>query len=138
MVASGIDASQGQYGDDAGDFQPAVSRGTHRRYLTRKARCELHEASSLKGDEQQDDDDENAEENLVIDGVAEETDNTERSGDVDVISTILEQMRLEEDSSVAHGGKDEANASCEELDASAVMGGTCKAMDKWIKLNLIT
>ncbi|GAB2272798.1 hypothetical protein Dimus_007618 [Dionaea muscipula] len=123
MVASGIDASQGQYGDDAGDFLPAVSRSTHRRYLMRKARRELHEAS-LKGDEQQDADDENAKENLVMDGVAEETENTERSGDADVISTILKQMGLEEDLSAAHGGKDEATASCEELDASVVMDGT--------------
>ncbi|XP_074579044.1 RNA-binding NOB1-like protein, partial [Curcuma longa] len=40
MVASGIDASQGEDTEIAGDWQPAVGRSTHRRYLRRKARRE--------------------------------------------------------------------------------------------------
>ncbi|KAF2313283.1 hypothetical protein GH714_010130 [Hevea brasiliensis] len=53
MVADGIDASKGQFDDDAGDWMPAVSRSTHRRYLRRKARREYYEALSEK-DSQQD------------------------------------------------------------------------------------
>ncbi|XP_054818002.1 RNA-binding NOB1-like protein [Prosopis cineraria] len=60
MVADGIDASQGQCDDNAGDWMPAVSRSTHRRYLRRKAR---REALSLSQDQQ------DLEENIV-DGVA--------------------------------------------------------------------
>ena len=40
MVADGIDASQGVLEDNAGDWMPAVSKSTHRKYLRRKARRE--------------------------------------------------------------------------------------------------
>ncbi|KAF2297792.1 hypothetical protein GH714_002966 [Hevea brasiliensis] len=53
MVSDGIDASQGHFDDDAGDWMPAVSRSTHRRYLRTKARREYYEALSEK-DSQQD------------------------------------------------------------------------------------
>ncbi|KAL3635518.1 hypothetical protein CASFOL_020065 [Castilleja foliolosa] len=46
MVASGIDASQGQIDENADDWRPAVGRSTHRRFLRRKARRELSEALS--------------------------------------------------------------------------------------------
>ena len=36
MVADGIDASQGEFDDDAGDWMPAVSRSTHRRKARRE------------------------------------------------------------------------------------------------------
>ncbi|CBI34688.3 unnamed protein product, partial [Vitis vinifera] len=65
MVADGVDASQGQYGDNAGDWLPAVSRSTHRRYLRRKARHELHEASLGNG--HQHDAEENMENNIIED-----------------------------------------------------------------------
>ncbi|XXG50916.1 hypothetical protein AAC387_Pa02g4810 [Persea americana] len=45
MVADGIDASQGEEADNASDWMPAVSRSTHRRFLRRKARHEMSEAS---------------------------------------------------------------------------------------------
>ncbi|KAL9255835.1 RNA-binding NOB1-like protein [Drosera capensis] len=116
MVASGIDASQGEYEDDAGDFQPAVSRSTHRRYLRRKARREMYE-DSLKGDEPHDIDDESTEENQVTDGVAQEAENKEKGDDAAEISTILQQMRLEENSLMARD-------FCEELSASSAEGVT--------------
>ncbi|XP_004300199.1 PREDICTED: RNA-binding protein NOB1 [Fragaria vesca subsp. vesca] len=53
MVSDGIDASQGQVDDNAGDWMPAVSRSTHRRFLRRKARRESCEASA-NNDSQQD------------------------------------------------------------------------------------
>ncbi|XP_073300007.1 RNA-binding NOB1-like protein [Primulina huaijiensis] len=40
-VVDGIDASQGQFDDNSGDWRPAVSRSTHRRYLRRKSRREI-------------------------------------------------------------------------------------------------
>ncbi|KAK7318262.1 hypothetical protein RJT34_02961 [Clitoria ternatea] len=52
MVANGIDASQGQVDDNAGDWMPAVSRSTHRRYLRRKARQEHYESLSSNQDQQ--------------------------------------------------------------------------------------
>ena len=64
MVAAGIDASQGQFDDNGGDWMPAVSRSTHRRYLRRKARREFYEALSSNQDQQ------DLEEN--IDGVSED------------------------------------------------------------------
>ncbi|KAJ6821884.1 RNA-binding protein NOB1 [Iris pallida] len=45
MVSDGIDASLGEDADNADDWQPAVSRSTHRRYLRRKARRESSKAS---------------------------------------------------------------------------------------------
>ncbi|MED6133293.1 hypothetical protein PIB30_027052 [Stylosanthes scabra] len=52
MVAAGIDASQGQVDGDEGDWMPAVSRSTHRRFLRRKARREFHDALSSNQDQQ--------------------------------------------------------------------------------------
>ncbi|KAK7251316.1 hypothetical protein RIF29_34395 [Crotalaria pallida] len=46
MVADGVYASQGQFDDDVGDWKPAVSRSTQRRFLRRKARREYNEALS--------------------------------------------------------------------------------------------
>ncbi|MED6156621.1 hypothetical protein PIB30_015933 [Stylosanthes scabra] len=52
MVAAGIDASQGQVDGDEGDWMPAVSRSTHRRFLRRKARHEFYDALSSNQDQQ--------------------------------------------------------------------------------------
>ncbi|XP_075522805.1 RNA-binding NOB1-like protein [Primulina tabacum] len=41
MVVDGIDASQGKFDDNSGDWRPAVSRSTHRRYLRRNSRREI-------------------------------------------------------------------------------------------------
>ncbi|KAG1361298.1 putative RNA-binding protein NOB1 [Cocos nucifera] len=49
MVADGIDASLGEDTENADDWRPAVSRSTHRRYLRRKARCELAKAAEENG-----------------------------------------------------------------------------------------
>lgn len=132
MVADGIDASQGQYDDDAGDFMPAVSRSTHRRFLRRKARREQNEALFEK-DSQQDMEISNADNNVVDagtqhdmeisnanenvedtgnldqdlcpgseghagDGISEERNITQANGGSEELSTILKQMRLEEES----------------------------------------
>ncbi|GMH09399.1 hypothetical protein Nepgr_011240 [Nepenthes gracilis] len=104
MVANGFEASQGQYddGDDAGDWHPAVSRSTYRRYLRRKARHEMHQAS-LKNEYQQDDDqnteDQPAQETQMlhppakevngVKAISEETVNTERTVGSEDISSIL-------------------------------------------------
>ncbi|CAI9772703.1 unnamed protein product [Fraxinus pennsylvanica] len=113
MVADGIDASLGQYDDDSGDWRPAVSRSTHRRFLRRKARREMNAELSEKGDQQ--DATENASENLddedqcpdlIPDESYEETTNHGlgngnviggKSTEAD-ISEILNNMRLEEES----------------------------------------
>lgn len=136
MVADGIDASQGQFEDDAGDWLPAVSRSTHRKYLRRKAKREMYGSLSEKGSQQ------DAAENVDIDNTENETDQlTVRVSDerrVDEIleerkvseeeniegdlSTILNQMRLEEDSlKVLEEGKEQSN-SCAGLESDTSTG----------------
>lgn len=114
MVAAGIDASQGQVEDDAGDWMPAVSRSTHRRYVRRKARREYYESLTDKDSQQEKEmgDDSNnvdesgnleqqldlgSEEARDTNGISEESEITETSGSEE-LSSILKQMRLEEDS----------------------------------------
>lgn len=108
MVADGIDASQGEHDDDSGDWRPAVSRSTHRRFLRRKARREMHEAS-LKDDEQNNGSEngdgeviEESEEGHVDEGVPEEAKKIDGAHEGEDISSILEQMRLEEDATEPH------------------------------------
>ncbi|KAA8522391.1 hypothetical protein F0562_013248 [Nyssa sinensis] len=115
MVADGIDASQGQFDDNTGDWLPAVSRSTHRRYLRRKARREMYEASSEKdgprdaveNEENNNFEDTrclnqmmhaNHEEKHVVNGNLEESSITEGKSNVEDLSAILNEMRLEEDS----------------------------------------
>ncbi|XP_052210673.1 RNA-binding NOB1-like protein [Diospyros lotus] len=113
MVADGIDASQGQYDDNADDWHPAVSRSTHRRYLRRKARREMY-ASMSEEDSQQDkvghigsdnienrrqsDQLINSDEAHNLDAVLEEGDVSEGKNIDEELSSILNQVRLEEDS----------------------------------------
>lgn len=115
MVADGVDASQGQYDDNAGDWLPAVSRSTHRRYLRRKAIRELHEASLGNG--HQHDAEENMENNIIEDtrcedeqmheipevknvenGIPQESRVTEEKDGYGGLSSILQKMRLAEGS----------------------------------------
>ncbi|XAR68205.1 hypothetical protein NMG60_11003256 [Bertholletia excelsa] len=130
MVASGVDASQGQFEDNAGDWQPAVSRSTHRRYLRRKARREMYESLSEK-DSLQDalqnvesnnlenerfpdlQTTKNSDETHASNGISEERMVSEEKNIDKDLSKILNQMRLEEDSLKAlQEGKGHDN-SCE-------------------------
>lgn len=95
MVASGIDASQGEFDEDAGDWMPAVSRSTHRRFLRRKARRERYEAMAEK--DAQEDAEKNRDSNVVEDGRSLENEIKEGENGDESLSTILEQMRLEEE-----------------------------------------
>ncbi|KAL2902398.1 RNA-binding protein NOB1 [Bienertia sinuspersici] len=117
MVADGVDASQGQHDDeDDGDWRPAVSRSTHRRFLRRKARREMYEAS-IKDDEQQDLN-ESTEGEVIMEAECngqtsddrhvhlEEKKEIDGANVAEDISSILEQMRLEEDASEAHEEQD--------------------------------
>ncbi|XP_075635434.1 RNA-binding NOB1-like protein [Castanea sativa] len=95
MVASGVDASQGEFDEDAGDWMPAVSRSTHRRFLRRKARREHYEAMAEK--DAQEDAEKNRDSNVVEDGRSLENEMKEGENGDESLSTILEQMRLEEE-----------------------------------------
>lgn len=128
MVADGIDASQGQYDGHGDDWLPAVSRSTHRRFLRRKARREMSETSS-KMDGVQDATENTADENLdncQCDDISmrynpeENPENAEDGGkvsevrnDEENLSTILSQMRLEEDSAKALQDDADKNISTE-------------------------
>ncbi|XP_040986944.1 RNA-binding NOB1-like protein [Juglans microcarpa x Juglans regia] len=100
MVADGIDASQGEFDDNADDWRPAVSRSTRRRYLRRKSRLEYYSSLAEKDAEKDE------VENVVVEdtrglekGVSEgsEIKEGENVGDEN-LSMVLERMRLEEDS----------------------------------------
>ncbi|XP_027182701.1 RNA-binding protein NOB1 isoform X1 [Coffea eugenioides] len=122
MVADGIDATKGEFGDDVGDWLPAVSRSTRRRYLRRKARRELHGALSdevVKDDashnvESGEVDDTQRPELLaeecaeeVADGSLGENATSEVNDNDKDVSAILHQMHLDEESSVAlHADED--------------------------------
>ncbi|XP_021280895.1 RNA-binding protein NOB1 [Herrania umbratica] len=117
MVADGIDASQGQIDDNGDDWQPAVSRSTHRRYLRRKARREYYEAlveKDCQEDMEKSMDKNNVEDAHSGNGVLEETERAEeKKGDED-LSSILKQMRLEEDSLEALQEAEEAEITVED------------------------
>lgn len=99
MVADGIDASQGEFDGDAGDWMPAVSRSTHRRFLRRKSRREYYEALSEK------------------DGISVDHEITKEKNDEECLSSTLNEMRLEEDSSK---GLQEEHESVEGKQADTV------------------
>jgi RNA-binding protein NOB1 len=126
-VADGIDVSQGQVDENEGDWMPAVSRSTHRRFLRRKARREYYDALSSTQDQQ------DVEEN--IDGSVNEDDkasnhdipqsNDEKhienvvskkdvifaeNTDGEALSATLKQMTLE---SASDGSAPMAAKSCE-------------------------
>ncbi|CAN1189812.1 RNA-binding NOB1-like protein [Linum perenne] len=113
MVAAGVDASQGEIDDDGSDWLPAVSKSTHRKFLRRKAKYEHHLALSEK-ECQRDMEQQLANDNkkeisnsaqLPAQGLEENTANGSskqegegvNNGDENLTS-ILEQMRLEEES----------------------------------------
>lgn len=119
MVASGIDASRGQFDDNADDWMPAVSRSTHRRYLRRKARREYHEALSERDCQQ--DQGKSTEDHMVEDnncpdlesgqsyeyshagnGISENNEMKEGKNCGEDLSSMLDEMRLEEHSLEAH------------------------------------
>lgn len=112
MVADGIDASQGQYDNDVGDWMPAVSRSTQRRYLRRKAKREYYESLAEK-DSQQDvesiggdiqvetnrlDQSQDQISKLSNTGNGNDSQMVEGTDNNKDLSEILKQMRLEEDS----------------------------------------
>lgn len=123
MVMEGIDASQGQYDDDddASDWRPAVSRSTHRRFLRRKARWEHYNALAEQ-EIQQDQEADKArhmiedtadlhQESNQISKDANENHARDRGENGEDLSSILKDMRLEEDSLRGlHEGTEETNA----------------------------
>ncbi|KAH9719627.1 RNA-binding NOB1-like protein [Citrus sinensis] len=142
MVAAGIDASQGQVEDDAGDWMPAVSRSTHRRYVRRKARREYYESLTDKDSQQEKemgDDSNNVDESGNLEqqlhlgdeeardtnGISEESEITETSGSEE-LSSILKQMRLEEDSlkALPEGNEVDICSTTHDSDISPVVEAT--------------
>ncbi|PRQ15966.1 putative ribonuclease Nob1, ribonuclease, PIN domain-containing protein [Rosa chinensis] len=91
MVSDGIDASQGQVDDNTGDWMPAVSRSTHRRFLRRKARRESYEAASADNDPQL-----HAEEN-TSGGVLVDVNFSVEGDEVEMINERLDHMEISSD-----------------------------------------
>lgn len=133
MVADGIDASQGQYDDNEGDWTPAVSRSTQRRYHRRKARREYYESLAEK-DGQQDVETTDGDIQVETNGSGQSQDklserlNTgndnesqiEGTNNKENLSEILKQMRLEEDSLNALHVEGIGTSTKEESDESEV------------------
>ncbi|KAK9067977.1 hypothetical protein SSX86_012088 [Deinandra increscens subsp. villosa] len=124
MVVDGIDASQGQLDDDnADDWLPAVSRSTHRRFLRRKARRERYESSEQ--DVQDNGNEEHLDDAKLPDLIYENSDELcvgekmiDGSNGGEDISTILDQMRLQEE---GEGNEIEnVNEESEQLDMASV------------------
>ncbi|XP_004503766.1 RNA-binding NOB1-like protein [Cicer arietinum] len=130
-VAEGINASQGEVEDNGGDWMPAVSRSTHRRFLRRKARREQYEALSSNQDPQ--DMEENIDGSVSedakasnqvhenndekhIENVVSKNDmiSAENYGD-EALSATLKQMTLEEGSLEALNEENALSLSPEEL-----------------------
>uniref|UniRef100_A0A7N2N3C3 Uncharacterized protein n=1 Tax=Quercus lobata TaxID=97700 RepID=A0A7N2N3C3_QUELO len=82
---------------------PAVSRSTHRRFLRRKARREHYEAMA------QEDAEKNRDSNVVEDGRSLENEIKEGENGDESLSTILEQMSLEEEEDMSNGASFESN-----------------------------
>ncbi|OWM85328.1 hypothetical protein CDL15_Pgr028115 [Punica granatum] len=144
MVADGIDASQGQFEANAGDWMPAVSRSTHRRYLRRKGRREYYDALSEKESQQDAEKDaenhqfeapgypegqvsESPKEVNSADGISEESaKDTSCNND---LSSVLKQMRLEEESLPAlQEGEDPSAPSLSDNATSGVDGDEADAL----------
>lgn len=134
MVADGIDASQGVLEDNAGDWMPAVSKSTHRKYLRRKAR---REALSLSLGQQNleeniDDDDDVIEDGKSSDQLVHQSDEKSHVENLDFMDNklveekacsgnlpaSLKKMSLEEGSLDVFNGESELNACSEELESS--------------------
>ncbi|OMO79493.1 Nin one binding (NOB1) Zn-ribbon-like protein [Corchorus capsularis] len=139
MVADGIDASQGQLDDNGDDWRPAVSRSTHRRFLRRKARREHYEAlveKDCQEDMEKSKDKNNVEDATGTDqllpqsaeeahsknGISEEAERTEAGKGDEDLSSILKQMRLEEDSLNALQEAEEAENTVDDDENLAVEG----------------
>lgn len=132
-VADGIDASQGQLDDNSGDWRPAVSRSTHRRYLRRKARRETNHAMpefSDSMDTSNNLENENLDdcpELLMDESYEQETDcNTKdvnvrnkNNGNED-ISTDFNKMELEEESLTSFQDGHELNSPSEGVGSTSI------------------
>ncbi|XP_073303647.1 RNA-binding NOB1-like protein [Primulina huaijiensis] len=128
MVADGIDASQGQFDDNSGDWRPAVSRSTHRRYIRRKARREMSDSLDTSSNvENENLDDSECPELLMEESYEQGTDGNSKdvearnknNGDVD-ISTYFNRMKLEEESLISFQDCNELSNPSEGLGSNSI------------------
>lgn len=135
MVADGIDASQGQFDDNSGDWRPAVSRSTHRRYLRRKARREVNnimpefsDSLDTSGDvENEHLDDSECPELLMDESYEQGTDcnskdvkvRNKNNGDED-ISSDFNKMKLEEESLTSFQDGHELNSPSQGVGSKSI------------------
>ncbi|KAG2251849.1 hypothetical protein Bca52824_081985 [Brassica carinata] len=147
MVVEGIDASQGENDDeeDGGEWRPAVSSSTHRKFLRRKAKWEHYNA--LAEQEIQKDQEADKAANLIQDTNDQmSNDNAEGkcakgSGKNDEeLSSILKDMRLEEtnlsnsedDIDVASEAGDTFESSSMADDGSSEQSWSLRALSEWV------
>ncbi|CAH8390791.1 unnamed protein product [Eruca vesicaria subsp. sativa] len=135
MVVEGIDASQGENDDDdGGEWRPAVSSSTHRKFLRRRAKWEHYNA--LAEQEIQKDQEADKTGNFNEDTTDEKCakDNGKNDGE---LSSNLKDMRLEEDSSeplqegpegtTLSNSEDDVEVEVEGIDVASEAGDTFEA-----------
>ncbi|KAF3516571.1 hypothetical protein DY000_02061061 [Brassica cretica] len=134
MVVEGIDASQGENDDeDGGEWRPAVSSSTHRKFLRRKAKWEHYNA--LVEQEIQKDQEADKAANLIQDTNDQMSNDAEdkcgkdsRKNDEE-LSSILKDMRLEERTEETNlsNGEDDVEVETEGIDVASEAGDTFEA-----------
>ncbi|CAN6934157.1 unnamed protein product [Brassica oleracea] len=134
MVVEGIDASQGENDDeDGGEWRPAVSSSTHRKFLRRKAKWEHYNA--LAEQEIQKDQEADKAANLIQDTNDQMSNDAEdkcgkdsRKNDEE-LSSILKDMRLEEGTEETNlsNGEDDVEVEAEGIDVASEAGDTFEA-----------
>ncbi|KAJ4885316.1 Nin one binding (NOB1) Zn-ribbon like [Raphanus sativus] len=141
MVVEGIDASQGGNDDeDGGEWRPAVSSSTHRKFLRRKAKWEHYNA--LAEQEIQKDQEADKAGNFAQDTNHQMSNDAEdkcSEKNDEKLSSILKDMRLEEDSLKAlqegteeeemnlSNGEDDVEVEAEGIDVGSEAGDTFEA-----------
>ena len=128
MVVEGIDASQGENDDeDGGDWRPAVSSSTHRKFLRRKAKWEHYNALAEK--EIQKDQEAANFTNDQMSNDAEDKCGKDRGKNDEELSSILKDMRLEEGTEETNlsNGEDDDEVEAEKIDVASEAGDTFEA-----------
>ncbi|CAF2167459.1 hypothetical protein HID58_026314 [Brassica napus] len=132
MVVEGIDASQGENDDDGGggEWRPAVSSSTHRKFLRRKAKWEHYNALAEKEIQKEQEADKAA--NFTNDQMsnnAEDKRGKDSGKNDEELSSILKDMRLEEGTEETNlrNGEDDDEVEAEGIDAVSEAGDTFEA-----------
>ncbi|KAJ0255170.1 RNA-binding NOB1-like protein [Hirschfeldia incana] len=135
MVVEGVDASQGGNDDEdgGGEWRPAVSSSTHRKFLRRKAKWEHYNALAEQ-EIQKDQEADKAVSQDTTDQMSEDKCAKDSGKNDEELSSILKDMRLEEDSlnslqedTNLSNCEDDVEVEAEGIDVASEAGDTIEA-----------